>query len=164
MSDNVQRRLSAQYEIARVLAQAGDLQDATKKILTTICNIEGFVAASLWKVSADSEFLQYVDTWTSDHPALVDFAADSMTLRIAPNIGLAGRAWADRRPVWIADSRCVSDLPLPAARAGLRSGMAIPIAIQGEIKGVMVCWRFEVTEADAATLEMFHACRAFTRY
>ncbi len=157
MTHNIQRRLNAQYEIARLLAQAGDLRDATQKLLTTICSIEGFVAASLWKVSADSEFLQYVDFWTDGNPALVDFVADSMTLRIAPNMGLAGRAWASGRPVCLPDIRIVADMPPPALRSGLRSGMAFPIAIQGEIKGVMVFWRFEVTEADPETLEMFHA-------
>ena len=157
MSDNTQRRLSAQYEIARLLAQAGDLRDATQKLLTTICNLEGFAAASLWKVSGDSEFLQYVDIWTNDNPALVDFVADSLTLRIAPNVGLAGRAWGSGRPVWVSDILQVPELPPPAVRAGLRSGMAVPIAVQGEIKGVMVFWRFEVSEEDAETLEMFHA-------
>jgi diguanylate cyclase len=90
--NHAQRRLSAQYEIARLLAQASDLRDATHKLFTTICDFEGFVAASLWKVSADSAFLQYVDIWTKDHPSLVIFAAESLTLRLATNTGLAGRA------------------------------------------------------------------------
>ena len=89
VSSNAQRRLSTQYEIARVLADATDLRDATQKLFKTICNLEGFVAASLWKVSADSEFLQNVDIWTDDNPALVHFIAASLTLRIAPDTGLA---------------------------------------------------------------------------
>ncbi len=157
MSDNAKRRLSAQYEIARLLAQAGNLRDATQNLFTTICGFEGFVAASLWKVSADSEFLQYVDIWTNDNPVLADFVAESLTLRIAPHMGLAGRAWASGRPVWLADILLVPDLPPPAVRAGLRSGMAFPIAIQGEIKGVMVFWSFQVREEDPETLNMFHA-------
>ncbi len=154
---STRRRLTIQYEIARILAEARDLRDATRRLFTTICSHEGFVAASLWRVSSDSEFLQYVDIWTDDAPSLAGFVADSLTLRIAPNTGLAGRAWASGRPVWIADIRAVADLPPPAVKAGLRSGMAFPIAIQGEIKGVMVFWSFALREEDAEILDMFHA-------
>lgn len=152
-----QRRLNLQYEIARVLADAGNLRDATHRLFKTICNLEGFVAASLWKISADSECLQYVDFWTDENPALVSFVSESLTLRIAPRMGLAGRAWASGRPVWIADIRQVPDLPPPAVKVGLRSGMAFPIAIQGEIKGVMVFWSFDQREESRAMLDMFHA-------
>ena len=78
-------------------------------------------------------------------------------MRIAPHTGLAGRAWASGRPVWIADIREVPDLPSPAIRAGLRSGMAFPIAIQGEVKGVMVFWSFVQRDEDAEMLNMLHA-------
>ena len=42
-----QWRLNIQYEIARVLAEVADLRDASQKLFKTICNHEGFVAASL---------------------------------------------------------------------------------------------------------------------
>lgn len=152
-----QRRLAVQYEVAQILAQSQGLRQATQAVFKTICSQEGFVAASLWKVSKDAEFLQYVDFWTEDNSALVNFVAESLTLRIAPNTGLAGRAWATGRPVWIPDIREVPDLPPPAVRAGLRSGMAFPVAVQGEVMAVMVFWSFNPREQARETLEMFHA-------
>lgn len=152
-----QRRLAVQYEVSNILAQADGIRRATQAVFKTVCSHEGFVAASLWKVSKDAEFLQYVDFWTEDHPALVNFVAESLTLRIAPNTGLAGRAWSTGHPVWIPDIREVPDLPPPAVKAGLRSGMAFPIAVQGEVMGVMVFWSFKPREQARETLDMFHA-------
>ena len=78
-------------------------------------------------------------------------------MRIAPNTGLAGRAWASARPVWLPDIRLVADLHLPAVKAGMRSGMAFPVSVQGEVRGVMVFWSVEPREESRDTLDMFHA-------
>ncbi len=152
-----QRRLALQYEVARILAESSGMRRATQAVFKAICEHEGFVAASLWRVSDDAAFLQYVDFWTEEHPALVTFVAESLTLRLAPRTGLAGRAWATRHPVSITDIREVPDLPPPALKAGLRSGLVLPVTVQGEVKGLMGFWSFAPREETRESLEMFHA-------
>lgn len=151
------QRLGIQYEIAHILAETSGLRDATQALFKTICGYASFVAASLWRVSGDAEFLQHVDFWTEDQPALTTLVAESLTLRIAPNTGLAGRAWASARPIWLPDIRLVTDLPLPTVKAGMRSGMAFPVSVQGEVRGVMVFWSVEPRAESSDTLDMFHA-------
>ena len=78
---SARRRLGIQYEIAHILAETSGLRDATQALFKTICGYEGLVAASLWRVSVDAEFLQHVDFWTEDHPALTTFVAESLRKR-----------------------------------------------------------------------------------
>jgi diguanylate cyclase (GGDEF)-like protein len=155
--EHAQRRLAMQYEITRILAEGGTLREATARIFKTICEHEGFDAAALWKVVPDSDVLHCIDIWTNDDPKMAEFAAGSRAFEIGPGVGLAGRAWARRAPVWVADLSILKNLPLPAVKADLGSGMAFPVTLHGEVKGVMVFFGFEVREEDADLLEMFLA-------
>ncbi len=155
--EHAERRLLTQYEIARIMAEGGSLREAVIRIFQTICERENFVGASMWKVTPEADALQCVDIWVHDDPKLATFAAASRKLKIAPGHGLAGRAWSSRAPVWSTDFSLVSDLPRPAIRAGLRSGMAFPIAVGGEVIGVMVFWGYALQEKNPDLLEMFRA-------
>ena len=103
-----QRRLNIQYEIARVLAEVADLQEATQKVFETICSHEGFVAASLWKVSGDSEFLQYVDFWTGEESSLVQKPINNDICFILPHTYPKMRNWPCDRPNYTLLPRIVS--------------------------------------------------------
>ena len=155
--EHAQRRLGTQYEIARILAEVNSLREAINRIYKTICEREGFVAASMWKVTPDVEVLHCVDVWTQGEARLDAFAAESHKVSIGPGVGLAGRAWASRLPVWVSDLSKLRDLPLPARKSGLRSGTAFPITVYGTVKGVMVFWGFDIREEDPELLDMFRA-------
>jgi len=135
-----QRQLATQYAVARTLAEAGAFEEAMPGLFKAICEHEGFVSATLWRADPDATILRCIDVWTKDTPELTEFAAGIRELEIRPNVGLAGRAWESRQPVWVSDVSREGSLPqaLLAGQAGLHVGVAFPIAIRGEIKGIMV--------------------------
>jgi diguanylate cyclase (GGDEF)-like protein len=155
--EHAQRRLGTQYEIARALAESESIREATPKIFKTICEREGFIDALMWKVVPDSSVLHCVDFWTLKEQKRAGLAAESQVLKISLGRGLAERAWQSRTPLWVADLSTLKNTPLPAIDAGLRSGLAFPITVRGDITGVMVFFGFEVREEDTDTLDMFRA-------
>jgi diguanylate cyclase (GGDEF)-like protein len=154
-----QQQLATQYAVSRILAEAATFEEALPKLFEAICEYGGYLTATLWAVDRDAAGLQCVDVWTTGAPELTEFAARMRELKIAPNAGLAGRAWASRKPVWIPDASREDDssqTPV-AVKAGLHAGVAFPIAIRREVKGVMVFFGPDVREPDAEVLEMFRA-------
>lgn len=157
--ENAQRQLATQYAVANILAEATGFQEAIPKLLQAICEHEGFVAATLWRADPNATTLQCVDVWTTGTPELTAFAASARELKLALGDGLAGRAWENREPVWVADASREDNVPQTplAAKTGLRVGVAIPIAVRGEIKGIMVFFGTDVRKPDPVLLDMFHA-------
>lgn len=154
-----QRQLAMQYAVARILSEAGTFEEAIPRLFKAICEHEGFVSATLWQADPDATILRCIDVWTKETPALAEFAARIRELKIAPNMGLAGRAWESRQPVWVSDVSREGSLPQAplAAQAGLHVGVAFPIAVRGEIKGIMVFFGFDVRGPDPELLDMFRA-------
>ncbi|HSU78751.1 MAG TPA: GAF domain-containing protein, partial [Burkholderiales bacterium] len=96
------------------------------------------------------------ETWGAEAPEIEAFL--DVTRRHQPAKqpgGLIGRAWAERKPVWIRD---VTQEPgfrraAAAAAAGLRSAFAFPIRAAAEVIGVMEFFSREVGQPDFQLLE-----------
>lgn len=158
-SKKAQRRLATQYAVARILADASPSEEALPRLLEAICEHEGFVAAMLWKPDRGATTLECINIWATETPELTEFVARVRELKIAPNRSFVRRAWESGAPAWISDASRESNSPQAplAAKAGLHGGVAFPIAIEGEIKGIMVFFAFDVREPDPELLDMFGA-------
>jgi signal transduction histidine kinase/CheY-like chemotaxis protein len=73
------------------------------------------------------------------------------------NTGLPGRVWASGKPLLISDIADDNNYPRAsfATKIGLHSALAFPIALEGEIIGVMDFLGREIRETNEETLEMF---------
>src|SRR5439155_14522778 len=84
------------------------------------------------------------------------FEAASRGRAFPPGVGLPGRVWASREPAWIAV--VVVDVNFPrspiALREGLHTGIGFPLAVAGEVVGVIEFFGREVREPDPALLDM----------
>src|SRR5262249_53081993 len=73
--------------------------------------------------------------------------------------GLPGRVWAGGDPAWIPD--VVRDRNFPrapaAARAGLHTALGFPIAVGGEVLGVLEAFSGEIQQPDEDLLQMLTA-------
>jgi signal transduction histidine kinase/ActR/RegA family two-component response regulator len=67
------------------------------------------------------------------------FEAASTQAEFRPGEGLPGSAWLQRRPIWFGDVRQEPNFPRAAAAAAsnLRSGVACPIEIDGEVAFIL---------------------------
>jgi len=150
----VERRLSLQFAVSRVLAESSTAEVATPKILELVCANSRWVVAGLWNVDAHDGVLRCGDMWSASQADDEEFLTLSRRTTFGRGEGLPGRVWKDGQPVWISD---YINAALPrssaATRIGLRSAFAFPIVNAGDVIGVAEFFSRDVGEPDADVLE-----------
>jgi len=154
--NSLERRLTAQYQAARILAEADSLTAAAPKLLQAICETLGWELGQLWLADRESEVLRCKITWCIPSLNAAEFEEASHSRPIKRAMSLPGRVWASEHPDWI------SDLPgdpnfarAPfAAAAGLQSAFAFPVMIGGEVSGVIELFTRESRTPDQPLLEV----------
>ena len=151
-----ERRLAAQYETARALAESDSLAEAAPKILKAICEVLGWEHAALWHVDRRASVLRCVETWHRPDTPFPEFEALSRRTAFPSGVGLPGRVWASGQPAWIPDVVRDSNFPrAPVAdREGLHGAFGFPILLRGGILGVMEFFSREIREPDEELLRM----------
>ena len=133
-----EKRLAAQYALTRVMADATPLIAAGVNMLRAVGEALNWDAGAIWTILKHDEVLRCTDFWSRDGIDAADFEACTRASRFPINIGLPGRVWASREPHWIDDVASDPNFPREAAAcgAGLHSGFAFPVVMEGEVVGV----------------------------
>jgi PAS domain S-box-containing protein len=153
-----ERRLTAQYETTRVLAEADSPAEANFRILATICESLDWDLGALWRVDPHAERLRCVTVWNRPSVPALAFQAQSRTATFERGIGIPGRVWAEGAPIWIPELARDDNFPrLSTALAdGLHAAFAVPILVRGDCRGVLEFFSREVRPTDFAILEMMN--------
>lgn len=135
----VERQLSLQYAVARVLAESSTAEVAAPRILEIICVDSGWDVAGLWNVDAADGVLRCGEMWSALPATDEEFLTLTRRTTFTKGDGLPGRVWKDMRAAWIAD---IDDDPTVsrssvARRAGLGAAFASPIINGGDVIGVV---------------------------
>ena len=151
----LERRLLAQYKVAKILAESRSLDASATTLLQAICESLGWDLGQLWIADRDSDRLRWLASW---HTAAIasDFVEASRGRTFARGIGLPGRIWADGQPSWIEDLASDPNFPRGpvAAKIGLTSGFGFPIKLGEDVSGVMEFFRRDRQTADPTLLEV----------
>jgi signal transduction histidine kinase/ActR/RegA family two-component response regulator len=156
-SKQAERRLATQSAISRAIADSNTSNEAMPKIVQAICESEGWDFGAIWEVNKESNRLRCLETWQRPECPAEEFAARTRALTFASNVGLPGRVWASGKPMLIsnvADDNNYPRAPL-AIKIGLRSALAFPIVLEGDVIGVMDFLGQEIRATDEKMLEMF---------
>ena len=149
-----ERRLAAQYAIARVLADCTTIQQATPEILRAVCESLGWQLGILWQVEPGMRLLRCVEVWRASPDRISEFVRVTQEMSFPKGVGLPGRTWEMGKPLWIPDA--VKDHNFPrapmAAKAGLHGAFAFPIRLGAATLGVMEFFSREIQEPDEALL------------
>jgi len=150
-------RLATQNAISRVLADSTTLNDAAPRILQTICESEGWDFGTIWETDKKSNKLRFLQAWHRPELPADELAAETRDLNFALNVGLPGRVWGSRKPIFIGDVSLDNNFPRAALtmKLGLRSALGFPIFLEGEVIGVMDFLGREMHEADEKTQEVY---------
>lgn len=151
-----EQRLLAQHAVTQILAAVESLEEATPKILQAVCEALAWDVGALWRVDREAGVLRCVEMWHTSAIDVPEFEADSRQRTLAPGIGLPGRVWVNREPVYIPD--VVNDPgfvrgPI-AARECLHTGFGVPIVLGREVLGVMEFFSNEMRQPDRDLLDM----------
>ncbi len=154
--------LAVQYAVVRVLAWASSLADAAPLLLAAFCDQLGWQAGALWALGAAKTGRPALSLiHIRQHPELRP--AGSLRLsRPAPlkkGESLAGRVWAERKPLHLSSLQARRG-PLhhrAAAGLGLRNAFAFPILLGGKVQGVVELFNREGVQTSRRLLDIVGA-------
>lgn len=161
-----EQRTSTQYAITRILSESQSVKQGIPQILQSICQNLGWDLGELWtasqyigtSVQGDSinAVLRCVEIWSSRVISVREFKAITWQTTYTPGVGLPGRIWIRRLPLWIQDITEDGDTrqSQPAAEAGLHAAFGFPILDDSEILGVMVFFSRDVQPKDKDLLQL----------
>jgi signal transduction histidine kinase/PAS domain-containing protein len=154
-----ERRLATQNAVSMVLAEASTLSEATPRLLQAVCESEGWAFGGIWEVDQKARVLRCAEMWHGPDAPLQAIASQTRTLSFAPGQGLPGRVWASGRPTVIADVATDSGYQRAGVvvAAGLRSALAFPITVRGEVIAVLDFIGASIPAVDPKLLELFAA-------
>lgn len=137
--ERARRVLDAQFDVTRVLAEAKSLREATPRILESVCSSIGWEVGAIWRVDDADHCVRCVDVHVAPGIRASRFAAHSRARAFPIGVGLPGRVWQTRGPVWIRD--VVQDRNFPRAAIAeeddLHGAFGFPIRFGGGITGVL---------------------------
>ncbi|MBD2246337.1 adenylate/guanylate cyclase domain-containing protein [Nostoc sp. FACHB-888] len=157
---------SAQYAITRILSESQNVKQVIPQILQSICQNLGWDLGELWtpsqyigtsvQVHSLNAVLRCVEIWSSRIISAREFKAITWQTTYTSGVGLPGRIWIRRLPLWIQDITEDGDTrrSQPAAEAGLHAAFGFPILDDSEILGVMVFFSRDVQPKDKELLQM----------
>ena len=157
-AERLQESSRDQQAVTTVVAEVGacaDEDSAVRRALEAVRTEFGWVYGSFWAVDEASRTLRFQ---VESGEAGAEFRQVTLTASFAEGVGLSGRAWRSRDLVFVRDLGELTDcVRAPAAqRAGVRSGVCLPIVVGGQVVGTM---DFFVTE----TIELSESRRGALR-
>jgi PAS domain S-box-containing protein len=155
----VEQRRALQYAVSQVLAEAPTLADAAPRILQVIGESLEWEYGALWTVDQRANVLVCVSTWHISARTFAAFEASTRQRTLGPAIGLPGRIWTQREPIWIADVVVDANFPRAAiARAeGLHTAFGFPIRFERDILGVIEFFSDGIHAPDPDLLQLVAA-------
>ncbi|HHT9138426.1 MAG TPA: GAF domain-containing protein [Candidatus Wunengus sp. YC60] len=132
------------------IAEAKNLHDALVVTLEKVCSATGWIYGEAWIPDPDGKRLVRDHAFYSKIESLKKFSELSGTFTFPPGVGLPGRIWSLRQPVWVRDVTADQNFPrAPVAReVGLKAAIGFPVFSEKEIVAVLVFYMLEALEKD----------------
>jgi PAS domain S-box-containing protein len=140
--------------VTRALAEADDLPTALARVMDLFCRATGWALGQAWVPGSDGQELRWAAAYDGGDPRLEEFRHRSETTTLPSGKGIPGGAWASRRAEWVHDVTVSgwSVLTPSARRAGLKSGIAVPVLAGDTLVAVMEFYVFEQQPEDGRLL------------
>jgi GAF domain-containing protein len=145
--------VAALAQVVTALGQASTRQAAVDAALGEIRRAFGWAYASYWEVDPDGPVLRFAQESGSVND---EFRKVTLNATFAPGVGLSGRTWKARSLVFVSDLAEMTDcVRAPVAqRAGVKSGLCLPVIVNGAVAGTMDFFTTHVLTLSAARRAM----------
>ena len=154
----LERRLTVQVEVARIMAESESLEDAAPGLLQAICESLGCDMGQLWRLDREAESLRWLAALRVNSLDALEFEEASRNRSFTRGVGLPGRIWANEKSEWIETLTRDDDFPRAdlALRSGLVSAFGFPIMLGHVVMGVMEFFSRDRLEPDPTLLEIMN--------
>lgn len=155
-------QLEVQNAVARVLAEAENLDQSIPEILQALCNNLDWELSEFWGVDAAENALTFNFAWSLPGFDLRAFLDISQHTRIYPGEGLAGRVWQRATAIQVADisheENFVRRTEIEAL--SLRAAVGFPIQSRDGVIGVFTLFSLRTRHVDEDLLSMLNTVGA----
>jgi len=162
---DISQRIEAEQErdllltLIRVASEAKDFDTALTTVLQKVCEATEWDYGEVWLPSSDGTSLELGSSHYCRTEALRNFYDASKKFKFAPGIGLPGRVWLSKSPLWIPDVG--GDVNFPRAvfaqRAGLKAAVGIPVIADGSLVAVIDFLLREVRQEEERMVSLVSA-------
>ena len=154
----LERRLTVQVVVARIMSESESLEEAAPSLLQAICESLGCDLGQLWRLDRESETLRWLSAWRVSSLEADEFEEASRNRSFGRGVGLPGRIWASRKSEWIEDLRKEENFPRAefATRSGLVSAFGFPVMLGQAVMGVMEFFSRDKLAHDPSLLEIMN--------
>ena len=138
------------------ISASKDLHDAFVITIQKVCNFSGWVYGEAWKPNPDGTLLERDHAYWSSIEGFEKFSAFSEGMTFPSGIGLPGRAWLMKQPIWVQDVTLDPNyLRAPIAReVGLKTGIAFPVIADNEVVAVIVFYHVKAEEENERLIKL----------
>ena len=154
------RRRTAQYTVASLLAGSWTLAKVSSQILETIASIGDWAYSAIWIYDDKVNALRCRATWhRPSEEKLAKFAEYSRSILLATGKGLPGRVWESKKPTWVYDVTVDPNFPRAqvAAEVDMRGGFAFPLYAEGAVNGIIEMFSYKFVQPDEDLLQLVEA-------
>jgi two-component system cell cycle sensor histidine kinase/response regulator CckA len=156
----VEEQVRLLHNIVLAAGEAVTLDETLEVVLRLICQASGVLLANAWVPDSRGKlerrgqwarpehrerFRPFVEGWSFEN-----------------GVGLPGRVWAGKVPVWIANLAVAENFPRAAVAAelGLRAGVAVPILVGEELIAVIEAFLPQPSEENTSLIALLSAVGA----
>lgn len=152
-------RLKISLGISQILAESDTLESAAPRILSSLCEQEGFQLGAIWTIDEQSAKLSCVHVWHRPDDRLMPLVLKTQTMHFKWGEGVLGRVWSGGAPVLVPDVGAEPSFmrAAEALQAGLKSYLAFPILLAGTVTGVVEFIAPEIQQLDTTFSEMLNS-------
>ncbi|MBI4672895.1 MAG: PAS domain S-box protein [Chloroflexi bacterium] len=149
-----QQRLNLQYEIARILADAVTLDQATPRLLEIICRTLDWQSGEIWQCDDAAGVFQCVDIWHDGSDGFAEFENKTRGVVFGPHEGMMHSIFVAGAPISIVEVARDPHFKMKdeAARAGIHSAFGCPLWSGAKIIGI-ACFFSNMTRVVTADEE-----------
>jgi PAS domain S-box-containing protein len=154
----LERRLTVQVVVARIMSESDSLEDAAPSLLQAICESLGCDMGQLWRLDREAETLRWVAAWRVSSLEADELEEASRNRSFGRGVGLPGRIWASRKSEWVENLTNDENFPRAefAAGSGLVSAFGFPVMLGQVVMGVMEFFNRDKLEHDPSLLEIMN--------
>ncbi len=133
------RRIALQLVVSEIVGENRSPEIASERILEALCLSQGWDSALRWEVNPDKNQLEFCSAWSAPGRPLKALVRESVAMRLGLGEEMAGRAWREGKPIWIANlaSESFGNHANTALNEGMVSGCAVPVRVGKSVLAVL---------------------------
>ena len=157
-----QERLSLLQTITMEVGAANDFASALEVVVRRVCEKTGWVIGQAWIPRLDGTVLDCSPACFSVGTGLEKFRKFSEATTFLPGVGLPGRVWSSKQPVWVQDVTLDPNFPCAqiAREIGLKAALGIPILSGDQVLAVVEFFMREPRREDERLVKVITAVAA----